>query len=66
MMGNMAAFVYDRVVKVASNQHYQQILHAALPRAKNPHMADIGSGLRDTWKMHKGQVWVLEFATGEG
>ena len=65
----MAAFVYDRVVKVVSNQHYQQILHGALPRAKSSHMADIGSGLRDTWnfkKMHKGQVWVLEFATGEG
>ena len=62
----MTAFVYDRVVKVASNQHYQQILHAALLRAKNPHMADIGSGLRDTSKMHKGQAWFLEFTTGEG
>ena len=46
MRGNMTAFVYDRVVKVASNQRYQQILHGALPRAKSSRMADIGFGLR--------------------
>ena len=62
----MTASVYDHVVKVASNQHYQQILHGALPRANSSHMANIGFGLHDTWKMHKGQVWVLEFVTNEG
>jgi len=39
--------VYDRVVKVVSNRHYQQILYGALPRAKSSHMADMGFGLRD-------------------
>ena len=65
MRGNMTAFVYYRVVKIASDQHYQQILHGALPRAKPPHRANIGFGLRDTWEMYKGQVLVLEFVTGE-
>jgi len=64
----MTAFVYDRVVKIPSNQHYQQILHVALPRAKSSHMAIIGVngfGLCDIRKMHKGQVWVLKFVTNQ-
>jgi len=61
----MTASVYDHVVQVASNQHYQQILHGELPRAKSSHIANIGFGLRDTWKMHKGQVWVLQLVTNE-